>query len=277
MYSKKVVALILGLLLLLFAVNKADAVGNYYYNGMESWNADSAYKKALKISNKDIEMERYNYAYKNQYKAVGRVSNMDGWKGPGKDSMGTGFVVGNHTFVTNAHVVDRANGRQTDPKNIKFQLNRDGKKIPYQFQVQKIYKVPAYDIVVVETKENMVQKANVKPFKLATNQQIKSLKFNDNLYSLGYPVVNGDNTYAYWHKLKFLQESSNKAELMTKDIFRAGDSGSPMVNRNFEVYALRTYGYNLRGNSGYQYAKQEVAGGESIYGNPRAFILKHIR
>ena len=24
-------------------------------------------------------------------KAVGRVSNMDGWKGPGKDSMGTGF------------------------------------------------------------------------------------------------------------------------------------------------------------------------------------------
>lgn len=64
---------------------------------------------------------------------------------------------------------------------------------------------------------------------------------------------------------------------MTKDIFRAGDSGSPMVNRNFEVYALRTYGYNLRGNSGYQYAKQEVAGGESIYGNPRAFILKHIR
>ncbi len=198
-------------------------------------------------------------------------------KGLGKDSMVTGFVVGNHTFVTNAHVVDRANGRQTDPKNIKFQLNRDGKKIPYQFQVQKIYKVPAYDIVVVETKENMVQKANVKPFKLATNQQIKSLKFNDNLYSLGYPVINGDNTYAYWHKLKFLQEASNKAELMTKDIFRAGDSGSPIVNRNFEVYALRTYGYNLRGNSDYQYAKQEVAGGESIYGNPRTFILRHIR
>ena len=32
---------------------------------------------------------------------------MDGWKGPGKDSMGTGFMVGNHTFVTNAHVVIR--------------------------------------------------------------------------------------------------------------------------------------------------------------------------
>ncbi|WP_345773013.1 trypsin-like serine protease, partial [Mammaliicoccus sp. N-M51] len=132
-------------------------------------------------------------------------------------------------------------------KKIKFQLNRDGKKIPYQFQAKKIYKVPAYDMVVVETKENMVQKAKVQPLKLATNKQIKSLKFNDNLYSLGYPVVNGNNTYAYWNKLKFLQESSNKAELMTKDKFRAGDSGSPMVNGNFEVYALRTYGYNLRG------------------------------
>ena len=122
MYSKKVVTLILGLLLLLFAVNKADAVGNYYYNGMESWNANSAYKKAQKINNKDIIMKRYDYAHKNKYKAVGRVSNMDGWKGPGKDSMGTGFVVGNHTFVTNAHVVERANGRQTDPKKIKFQV-----------------------------------------------------------------------------------------------------------------------------------------------------------
>ena len=59
---------------------------------------------------------------------------------------------------------------------IKFQLKRDGKKIPYQFHAKKIYKIPSYDMVVVETKENMAQKANVQPLKLATNQKIKSLK-----------------------------------------------------------------------------------------------------
>lgn len=61
-------------------------------------------------------------------------------------------------------------------------------------------------MVVVETKENMAQKANVQPLKLATNQQIKRLKFNKKLYSLGYPVMNGNNTYAYWNKLRFYKK-----------------------------------------------------------------------
>ncbi|EJD78201.1 hypothetical protein PZB81_00540 [Staphylococcus epidermidis] len=34
-------------------------------------------------------------------------------------------------------------------------------------------------------------------------------------------------------------------------------------------------GYNLRGSSNHPYAQQEVAGAESLYGNPRDFILKH--
>ncbi|MDU2438664.1 MAG: serine protease, partial [Staphylococcus epidermidis] len=101
------------------------------------------------------------------------------------------------------------------------------------------------------------------------------LKFNKKLYSLGYPVMNGNNTYAYWNKLRFLQEASNKSELMTKDKFRAGDSGSPMVDSQYVVYGVRTYGYNLRGSSNHPYAQQEVAGAESLYGNPRDFILKH--
>lgn len=262
-------------LMILDTQHEAKAVGNYYYNGMEDHNASAAYHKAKKVDNSQIVIKRYNYAHKNKYKAVGRVSNMDGWKGPGKDSMGTGFMVGNHTFVTNAHVVDKKNGQRTSPSKIKFQLNRDGKKIPYQFHAKNIYKIPSYDMVVVETKENMAQKANVQPLKLATNQKIKSLKFNKKLYSLGYPVMNGNNTYAYWNKLRFLQEASNKSELMTKDKFRAGDSGSPMVDSQYVVYGVRTYGYNLRGSSNHPYAQQEVAGAESLYGNPRDFILKH--
>ena len=63
---------------------------------------------------------------------------------------------------------------------------------------------------------------------------------------------------------------------MTKDKFRAGDSGSPMVDSQYVVYGVRTYGYNLRGSSNHPYAKQEVAGGESLYGNPRVLFLSII-
>lgn len=256
---------------------EAKAAGSHYYNGMESWNANSAYNKAKKISNKSITSKHYDYANKTKYKAVGRVSNKDGFKGRGKDSMGTGFVVGDHTFVTNAHVVERANGNIANSKYITFDMNRDGKKIPYRFHAKSIKKVPSYDMVVVRTKENMVAKSKVKPLKIASNKKIKSLKFNSKLYSLGYGWHSDVNTKAYWNRLRFLQQSSNGAELMTKDKFRAGDSGSPMVNGNYEVFAIRTYGYNLRGNSPYAYAKQEVSGGESMYGNPRKFILKNAK
>ncbi len=48
-----------------------------------------------------------------------------------------------------------------------------------------------------------------------------------------------------------------------------------MVDSQYVVYGVRTYGYNLRGSSNHPYAQQEVAGAESLYGNPRDFILKH--
>ena len=153
--------------------HEAKAVGNYYYNGMEDHNASAAYHKAKKVDNSQIVIKRYNYAHKNKYKAVGRVSNMDGWKGPGKDSMGTGFMVGNHTFVTNAHVVDKKNGQRTSPSKIKFQLNRDGKRYPINFMLKRYIKSLHTIWFVVETKENMAQKANVQPLKLATNQKLR--------------------------------------------------------------------------------------------------------
>ncbi|QLK85721.1 serine protease [Staphylococcus sp. 17KM0847] len=247
----------------------------HYYNGLESWNANSALQKAKKVNNKNVSIKHYNYAHKTKYKAVGRVSNRDGFKGRGKDSMGTGFVVGNHTFVTNAHVVEKRNGQQSAAKYITFDLNRDGKRIPYRFHAQSVKRVPGYDLVVVKTKEHMVNRAKVQPLKLASNTQIKKLKFNDRLYSLGYPWQGNDNTKAYWNRIVFLQQSSNGFELLSKDKFRSGASGSPLVNSRYEVFGVRTYGHNLRGSATSIYAKQEIAGAESLYGNPRQFILKN--
>ena len=80
-----------------------------------------------------------------------------------------------------------------------------------------------------------------KPIRIASDKEINSLKFNTPLYSLGYPWQNGDNTKAYYSQLRLTQFSANGTEIMTKDIFRAGASGSPMLDSKyskFMVYVL---------------------------------------
>lgn len=274
---KGIICFITVIVLSVVVSGESHAVGNYYYNGLQSPNDSNALKKAKQINNKDVTIQRYNYANKTKYKAVGRIRNNDGWKGYGKDSMGTGFVIDDYTVLTNAHVIDRSNGHSASPKDIVFHMNRDGRKIPYTFHASKIIKVPSSDIAIIHTKEKMSK--YTQPLNLASESQIKNLKFKDNLYSLGYPwQFNGtrdDNTLAYRNKLKFLQFSSNKTEIQTKDKFRSGASGSPMVNGNYHVYGLRTYGYNLRGGSTDSYAKQEVAGGEALVGYARNYVLSH--
>ncbi|MBX8994500.1 MULTISPECIES: serine protease [Staphylococcus] len=257
-------------------MNTSQAVeGHYDYDGMYPSNANSAYQKATNINNNDVTIKHYGYANKTKYKAVGRVSNVDGWKGKGKDSMGTGFMIDKHTFLTNGHVIDNPNGKAVAAKNVTFEMNRDGNKRPYKFHANRISKVAGQDIAVVNTKEDMSKAAQ--PLKLATQKQIQGLKYKDRLYSLGYPWQNNDNTKAYWNKFRFLQYSSNHTELMFKDKFRAGASGSPIVNNKYQVYGLRTYGWNLRGNSTDKYSQQEVAGGEALTTQAQQFINNHRR
>ena len=148
-------------------------------------------------------------------------------------------------------------GRAAAPKYIKFQMNRDGSRMPYVFQATEVIKVPQYDIAVVHK-----ICLNMKPVKIATDSEIKQLKFNSPLYSLGYPWQYNDNTKAYFNKLRVTQFSTNGTEIQTKDIFRSGASGSPMLNSTFtKMYGLRTYGM---GGSTDAYAKQEMSGGESF-------------
>ena len=48
------------------------------------------------------------------------VSNYDGWKGHGKDSMGTGFIIDGHTYITNLHVVQDSKGKIARPQDVKW-------------------------------------------------------------------------------------------------------------------------------------------------------------
>ena len=74
-----------------------------------------------------------------------------------QDSMGTGTVIGSHTFITNAHVIDDRYGKAAAAKYISFDMNRDGKSIPYHFHASKVIKVPQSDIAVVHTKRKYGQ------------------------------------------------------------------------------------------------------------------------
>lgn len=283
-FGKSLIAsAIIGATVLGYTVHHDEAKAvetNYYYDGIQS-SGYQAYLKAKKISNNNISIQYYPNAAQNNLKAVGRVSNWNGWKVgkpeyKGQDSMGTGTVIGAHTFITNAHVIDDRFGRAAAPKYIKFQMNRDGNRIPYSFQASEVIKVPQYDIAIVHTKENMAK--YVKPVRIATDAEINKLNFNTPLYSLGYPWQYGDNTKPYFNKLRVTQFSSNGTEIQTKDIFRSGASGSPMLNSSFNtMYGLRTYGYNLMGGSSDAYAKQEMSGGESFKGYAGRFVRQHIK
>lgn len=257
--------------------NQAHADTDYYYrDGLNYPSDQQAYQKTKKISKSSISIQHYTKANQNNLKAIGRVSNMNGHKGKGKDSMGTGTVIGDHTLITNAHVIDDKNGKAASAKYITFAMNRDGKHIPYKFHASNVKKLPHYDIAIVHTKEKMSKYA--KPIRIASDKEINSLKFNTPLYSLGYPWQNGDNTKAYYSQLRFTQFSANGTEIMTKDIFRAGASGSPMLDSKYsKIYGLRTYGYNLWNNSTDKYAKQEMAGGESFKGKAGQFVKDNIK
>ncbi|UTH14210.1 S1 family peptidase [Macrococcus equipercicus] len=247
---------------------------DYYYDGLKPNNLQTGYERAKSYSNSTTIMKLQGNDSKSRYKAVGYISNKNGWAGEGEESMGTGFVIDDYTVLTNAHVIGDKNGNKVQAKYIRFMMNRDGKKIPYNFEVKDIVKIPSADLAVLHTKNRLT--AYVKPLKLATDWQINQLRPGTPLYSVGYPYHGTDDyTTRYWNQAVFLGRSSNITELMTKDRFRAGASGSPLVDANFNVYGVRTYSHKLYNVNDDKYGRVELAGAESLYGYSGAKVLQY--
>lgn len=257
------------------ASHEAQAVGSYDYNGLHQQNSQSGLQYAQQFSNNSISINHVKNPKKAGYEAIGRVSNLNGWKGAGKDSMGTGFIIGNHTFATNAHVVETKAGNQANPQHVKIVTERNGKAKKYTFNAKKIEKVPGADMVLVHTHQDMSK--HVKPLKLASEKEINGLKLGSNFKAPGYDIVQGnDNTKLWESHGKALMTTTDGHELMTKQIFRAGGSGSPMLTKDNKVLGISAYGYNLRGNSPGVEAQNELAGGFKMTGSVRDFVNKHI-
>ncbi|ULG72716.1 trypsin-like serine peptidase [Macrococcus brunensis] len=270
----KKLALNVTLLGIIFS-NQAHAVGtNYYYDGLEPANLYTGYTLAKSIPNTSIIMKRTTNSNISRYKAVGYISNKDGWAGRGEESMGTGFVIDDYTILTNAHVVDNQYGTKSNASYVRFMMNRDGANIPYNFAIKDIVKIPYADLAILHTS---VKLSNyVRPLPLATDWQIMNLKKGTPLYSVGYPY-NGTSNYTlrYWNQAMFLAQSANKTELIMKDKFRAGASGSPLVDAYFRVYGVRTYSHKLYNVNDDKYGYVELAGAESLYGYSGAKVLQY--
>lgn len=238
---------------------------SYYNDGLSKENIAKGYQLAKSIPNASVIMKKAGNSDNSRFKAVGYIKNMNGWAGKNIEVMGTGFVINKHTILTNAHVIDDEKGRATQAKYLTFMMNRDGSQVDYRLSIKDVKKIPYADLAVLHTKVNLAQ--YVQPLNLATDDQILSLRKGTPLYSVGYPYHGTDDfTTRYWNQAMFLSLSSNRTELMLKDKFRAGASGSPLVDRNFNVYGVRTYSHKLFGVNDDRYGKVELAGAESLYG-----------
>lgn len=258
----------------LLATSDADAaVASYPYNGLSNTN----YYQAVNLKSKagSVSINRITNPSKSGYDAVGRVTNLDGWKGKNKDSMGTGFIIGPHTYMTNLHVVQDGNGKVASAKDVKIVTGRNGSTKKYTFKSTQIKRVPNADAVIVHTKEDMSR--YLKPLKLASTSTINKLKTGSKIKAPGYDKYykygpTEDNTRMWESHARFLKTTTNGREIMNKQIFRSGGSGSPMLTSSNQVIGISAYGWNLNGTTG-----NELAGGFKFTGSIRSFIVKNIK
>lgn len=258
----------------LVPTHQADAaVKAYPYDGLNNNN----YYNAMNIKSNvgGVSIKHITNPEKAGYSAVGRVSNYDGWKGHGKDSMGTGFIVDGHTYITNLHVVQDSKGKIARPQDVKMVTERNGSSRKYVFNATKIKRIPNADAVMIHTRQNMDR--YVKPMKLASENTINNLKAGDPIKAPGYNKYskNGpteDNTKLWESNGRYLMSTSNNREIMNKQIFRAGGSGSPILNKNNEIIGISAYGWNLNGTT-----NNELAGGFKFTNDVRQFIEKNMK
>lgn len=257
-----------------FALPHGDAhasVAAYPYNGLSGSN----YSQAMNVKSQvgGVSINKVSNPHKAGYSAVGRVTNLDGWKGHNKDSMGTGFIVGPHTYITNLHVVQDGNGKIARAQDVKMVTERNGSSHKYTFNANKIERIPGADAVMIHTRQDMGR--YVKPFKLASTKTINGLKLGTQLKAPGYDKYspNGptdDNTKLWESHARYLKTTSNGKEIMNKQVFRSGGSGSPILTSNNQLIGISAYGWNLNGTTG-----NELAGGFKFTGSVRDFIQKH--
>lgn len=233
-----------------------------------------AYPISQKLGSHGVDFDNMNNYHSESYNGVGRVLNERKVKGKLMNHVGTGFVIDDHTFLTNAHVTSEVDGTMSKSSQITFQPNRDGIKKPNEFHAEKIEQIKGLDLVVVHTHEKMTDK--VKPLKIADKSEIKKMKTGDNLHYVGYPrtdyTSNMDRLISRGYFLNTSDLGLGHRGIITKIKVRTGASGSPIINNKGHVVAINSYSYNPKGYNNSPYAKSEISGGIMLEGS----VLRNI-
>ncbi len=158
---------------------------------------------------------------------------------------GTGFVVGNHTIITNKHVTYHMKvGDEIKAHPNGFYNNGGG-----LYKVTKIVDYPGKeDIAVVQVEEKSTQPKGRKFKDFTSKFNIASeAKENEPISVIGYPNPNGNKLQMYESTGKVLSVNGN---IVSSDaIIQPGSSGSPILNSKHEAIGVIYAGNKPSGES----------------------------
>ncbi|HCV0533146.1 TPA: serine protease SplF [Staphylococcus aureus] len=158
---------------------------------------------------------------------------------------GTGFVVGNHTIITNKHVTYHMKvGDEIKAHPNGFYNNGGG-----LYKVTKIVDYPGKeDIAVVQVEEKSTQPKGRKFKDFTSKFNIASeAKENEPISVIGYPNPNGNKLQMYESTGKVLSVNGN---IVSSDaIIQPGSSGSPILNSKYEAIGVIYAGNKPSGES----------------------------
>lgn len=217
--------------------NKETIAASYIDNDFQLIDNYNAIKISKNINTDKLYLKQIYSPYQTQYKPVGRIINTD--YSNNMFYSGTGFVIGNYTYITNRHLVENINGFKINPSYLNFEIGRDGNKYKKIIKAYKIYNVPNTDLAIVQTKTKLSN--YVKPMKLASESMVKNLKPKNNLYIVGYPMINNSNNKMYKTNNYFVTYSSSKQYmyLLGKSNIQ-GFSGSPITTYKNQVIGIQS-------------------------------------
>ncbi|MDO0960569.1 trypsin-like serine protease [Staphylococcus haemolyticus] len=265
----------------------ADAYDtNNAFNKKEG--SEEAFNLAQKIADDKIKIRKVDSPVTENLQAVGRFTNVKA------DMSGTAVAIGDYTILTNNYLVEdevtkkgQRNYRSAAPNELKFYPMQSSKETPYSFSIKNVHMIKGVDLAVVHTNKKISDK--IKPINMASEDDIKSLKYNDKISVAGYAKTKYfESRFPELTKIKYPQlfktdgfylnkAKTTEPQFYINAILRKGNSGSPIINSNGELIGTFVNGFNNSGASSFEYNVEEMGYGVALTDDVRQEVLENTK